>query len=253
MSKLRPRDTVEKRVLRALSRAGAMLAFAWCATLYAPTGFAGPDYKKGGRRMARAEARREPPPSKRYISSQAYLHAMRAEIAALAGHKVAAAEELQLALVYDPESIFLALELAKATHALGQTAKAKTLIARVMERQPNHVDALLLSGKIAEEEQQLQEAERVFRKAATIAPDDMRAIIGLAAILERRGRAKEAARVLERGAERAPQSTEALAALAKLEKSQGSYRAAERALERALVRDPHDVELLRELADALER
>ncbi len=204
--------------------------------------------------MARADARRPPSPrDKRYISSQAYLHAMRAEIAALAGEGSNAAEELQLALVYDPESIYLALELARASRALGQTGKAKKLVARVLERQPAHLEALLLSGQIAAEGDQLADAERAFRKAVSVAPDDMRGVLGVAAILERRGRIREAVRVLERGAERAPQSTEALAALAKLEKADRSWGPAARALERAMTRDPHDTELMLELSDALER
>lgn len=178
---------------------------------------------------------------------------MRAELASISGDRHTAVDELQLALVYDPDSIYLALELARASLALGKSAKAKKLIGRVLKRRPHHVEALLLSADIAARGQKYGEAERSFRRAAALAPEDERAVLGLAAILERRGRIGEAARVLRRGADRAPQSTALLVALSKLERSRGRLARAAKALERAITRDPGDADLLVGLSDLYER
>lgn len=178
---------------------------------------------------------------------------MRAELAALSGDSHTAADELQLALVYDPDSIFLALELARASLAVGKSAKAKKLIGRVLDRRPNHLEALLLSADVASRAEKHAEAERFFRRAVALAPADERAVLGLAATLERRGRISEATRVLRRGAERAPQSTAPLVGLSKLERSRGRLEQAAKALERAVTRDPNDAELLVQLSDLYER
>jgi tetratricopeptide (TPR) repeat protein len=178
---------------------------------------------------------------------------VKAELASVRGDPTAAIDELHLALVYDPDSIYLTFELAGANLAAGRLEKAGGLADRVLERRPSHVDGLLLRGRIREASQDLPGAETAYRRAASVAPADDRAVLGLASVLDRRGRIDDARRVLRRGADRAPQSTAALVALAKLERSAKHLDRALEALGRARARDPEDLDLAIGLADIHER
>lgn len=176
--------------------------------------------------------------SKRYVSSQAYFHALRAELAFAERDLSTAADELQLALVYDPESVLLTERLARLALSTDRLKKARRLVERARDLAPKRVRLLLLESEVALQAGEVARAERALRRAVARGRFTVEPAVALAAFLAKRGRVHEAGQVLSRAAARVPQDPRPLDALGDLEARRGRYWPAVRALERAIRRDP---------------
>lgn len=246
---LEPRLAAQPAPFRATVAAAAFL-------LVGAVAFLAPD-------AGRAEPRpRRPAPSRpapsgsshaRYVSAQAYLHALRAELLLARGEVPQAAEELQLAIVYDSESAHLHAELAGLCLELGSLPRAEKLAERVIALAPADPDSWTLRAKVHLARAQPLAAELALRRALERAPSHVEAALALAERLQARGRLDEAAAVLAASAVRAERSTAPLAALARLELGRRRWPRAAAALERAVARDPRSFELTAELANVYER
>lgn len=190
---------------------------------------------------------------KRYVSSQAYYHAMRAELALSKNELVEASEELQLALVYDSDSKYLTVQLARVSLKLGWTAKAEKLADRALALDATDPDAWILRAHVQLSKSQVAAAEKSLKKALENDPSSVDAAVELARLVARRGNAKEAIAILYKSAERSPRNTELFTEIAQLEVGRRRLTAAARALEYALERDPDRVEVAIALSAIYER
>ncbi len=182
---------------------------------------------------------------------------MRSEIAQVQGKPEKGLEELQLALVYDPESLHLLTEQAKLCLELGKRRRAKTLIDRAWrllpKRGPARLAMVLLKGRLAVLEGRFNKAEQILRRAVQSAPKSWEAARALVDVLLKRFRRQAAVRVLQRAAKRLPKMHEPLALLAEIEEERGRFTAQAKALERAVARAPRSTDLLFSLTTTYER
>lgn len=193
------------------------------------------------------------PLPRRYISAQAYYHALRAAVAEAQGDLPQAAEALQLALVYDHESLHLTLELGRVSLAQGRVARAAKMAEQARRLDPGSIPGALLAAQVEQARDRPEAAERVLRRAERREVSGVDAALALARLLVAAGRGAEAAPVLRRAAERAPQEVEALALLARVERDAGRLDVAAQALRRAVDRASGQRALRVELTDVLER
>ena len=190
---------------------------------------------------------------KRYISSQAYYHAMRAELAEAQGQSSKVADELQLALVYDSESVFLTLGLARAQLALSRLSKARRHADRAVALDPKNAEAWRVSAQVAIAEGKERRAVRELGRAVKVDPTALEAWLDLARIHRAAQRPRRALDTLEAAASRVPQSAAPLAWAAQVEAQRGRLKTARRLYERALVREPRRADLVAELTTLDER
>lgn len=201
-----------------------------------------------------ADARPKPANSgRRFVSAQAYHHFLRAELALTRAEWEVANDELQLALVYDPESVYLHGKLVRLALAQGHLTRARKYVRRATLMASDRVEVLRLDGAVARAEGRLDAAERIFRTALKKAPRDLDAGLALADVLTAQGRSQPAVRWLKRLSDRHPQSGRPLTAVARLERAAGRWSEAVDALARAAMRGPLPFEASRDLADGYER
>lgn len=190
---------------------------------------------------------------RRYVSAQAYYHALRAASAEAKGDLEQAADELQLCLVYDQESLRLTLELGRVSLRLGRLAKAKKMVVRAERLASRATAVALFAAEVALADAKPARAERILRRASRRSHDDIEVPLRFAQLLVQRDRFKEARSVLRRAADRWPQQTRPLLRLSEVELKLGKVAAAVATLRRALVRASDDRATLLALTDALER
>lgn len=212
----------------------------------------GQSTEAGARSAHPASARGRSLP-RRYVSAQAYYHALRAAFSEAQGDLPHAADELQLALVYDQDSLQLTLDLARISLALDRLGKAKKMVDRAQQLGPEVPGVALLAAQVAQAEGRWDRAERILRRADRRSEGQLEVALRLARLLGTRDRIKEASAVLRRAADRWPQSTEPLLELAELERARGALGGAAEALERAHRRDPEGLRVLEDLTEVYER
>jgi tetratricopeptide (TPR) repeat protein len=200
-----------------------------------------------------SESSQKLPQRPRYVSSQAYYHAMRAELALAQSDLATAASEYQLALVYDSDSPYLTLQLAWVSLKLGAVAKAEKLADRALTLDATNADAFLVKSRAELAKGQTAAAERALRRALEVSPNSVDAAVELARLLSKMGKKAEAIGVLDKAAERSPEATEPLAQIAEIEVDRRRLGAAAHALESALTRDPRSVSLMTALSSIYER
>ena len=181
---------------------------------------------------------------------------MRAEIAEAQGQQQKGFGELQLALVYDPESLYLLCELAELSLEMGKRRRASRLLERALRlapRGPARNRAQLLRARLAILEGRFAAAEQQLRRTIRRAPKQLEAVQLLVDVLLKRYRTQAAIKVLRQAARRLPSAWEPLQQLAELEAQRGRYAAEAKALERAVQRNPGSAELLLALTTSYER
>lgn len=188
-----------------------------------------------------------PAPSGRYISAQAYYHAMRAELAAAQGEPEKVSDELSLALVYDAESAYLTRRLARAQLDLGRVAKARRHADRAIMLGRNDPEAWRVSAAVALAEGQEKRAVRELRRAVRVDPSALDAWLDLARVYRAARRDKAALDVLATAAARVPQSAEPLAWAAEIQEANHRLEAARQLYERARRRERRRVDLVERL------
>lgn len=107
-------------------------------------------------------------------------------------------------------------------------AKARRAYARVLERDPDHVGALLNLGRLLHEDGDAAAAEALYRRAADADPTDALAAFNLGVALEDLGRAAEAEAAYRRALDLDPRLPEAHFNLAGLLEFRGDVPAAVR-------------------------
>lgn len=199
------------------------------------------------------KAQKTAPARPRYVSSQAYYHALKAELAFANQDLASAASELQLALVYDSDSAYLTLELAWVRLKLGSLPKAEKLADRALVLDPGSGEAWVVKSRAQLGRGETQAAERSLKRALDLDPQSIDTAIELARLFSKNGRVNDALQLLSRTAERSPRSPEPLAEIARIEVDRSRLSAASQALETALSRDPHNLPIAAALVSIYER
>ena len=189
----------------------------------------------------------------RYVSTQAYQHALRAEFALARADRRIAHDELLLALVYDPSSVHLHTKLVRLMLSQGSLTAARKYAERARTLAGGRVEILRLVAEVLTASQQLEPAERMLRRAARRAPRDLDVALALADVLALRGRRSVALKHLRRLARRHRRSQRPLLATSELLRAQGKWADAARALERAEARGALSATAAGALADCYER
>ncbi len=138
--------------------------------------------------------------SRRYISAHAYYHAIRADLARSAGDLETARHSLRLALVYDPASFDLHLELARILIDIGE-GEPERLVQRAIQLDPSRAEGWSTKGDLLVRRGQRRAAERAYRRAFRLQPgstEGQHAASALASLYQRDGRPELARRVLKK-------------------------------------------------------
>ncbi len=187
------------------------------------------------------------------MSAQAYYHALRAALAEAKGDLPAAAEALQLALVYDHESLELTLRLGRVSLALDRVGRARKMADKARRLRPRRPAVALLRADVALAEGRIDKARKILARAERRETEGIEIAMKLGRLLLDQGGPAAAVPVLRRAVNRLPQSTQALQLLAEVYQAQGNLRAAVKTLSRALARSPADTSVRMHLGDVYER
>ena len=192
-------------------------------------------------------------PIRRYVSAQAYHHALRAELALTRQDWDIAHDELQLALVYDPSSVHLHAKLIRLTLAQGHLTRARKYVRRARLMAGEGADVLRIVSAVARAEGRLPHAEKVLRQARRKSPRDLDVLLALAEVVAARGRQASALTMLSQAADRHPQDVRPLVLSARWRWDQGRWTDVVALIERARRRAPLDADAVALIADAYER
>ena len=129
-------------------------------------------------------------------------------------------------------------ETAVNLHRAGEVDRAQRLYRRVLEREPDHGDALFLLSVLALQANQLDEAAAHLERAVRVAPNNAFYLSSLGGVYRSLGRQGEAARALLLAIARKPDLAEAVFNLALTFEEQGELAAAAECYERARSLDP---------------
>lgn len=94
-----------------------------------------------------------------------------------------------------PGDAMVLTDLAEALRG-EDPGKARELLGRALEVNPESIPALALSGELALERGEVAEARRLVENALDICPDDARSLLVLGRVCQREGRVEEAERLL---------------------------------------------------------
>ncbi len=123
---------------------------------------------------------------------------------------------LERAALFDPDSLYLKLMLAKTYLFQKMTGDAAIVLDEMIEKDPTHIEALQLRGDLASFEKDFKGAKKYYRQALTHGAKDHDINLRLAIVLSRLNEKKQAAEILETFLEDAPDSEVARLALARI-------------------------------------
>jgi len=137
---------------------------------------------------------------------------MRAEILEEQGQAAKAEEALRLALVYDPDSYVLNLDLARLAFKNASELRVERLLEKAIRAEPKRAGPWLLRGEMEAKDGHFLQAEQAYQRALALEPDTAdgaRAAIAWAAIASRRSH-DAAISILRPAAQRSAEAAEAL-------------------------------------------
>lgn len=141
------------------------------------------------------------------------------------GDRVASLAMFKAAAAASPDHHGVNAELASDLRELGRLDEAEVLLRQVVERQPQHVDALVGLAQIARRRGDRVTSLAMFEAAAAARPDHTGVKAELARELREFGRLDEAEVLLRQVIERQPQDFDALVGLAQIARRRGSRKA----------------------------
>lgn len=145
---------------------------------------------------------------------------------------------LEQAIDRDPEGVLPRLELAGLYMAHQQSEQAMALIQEVLADRPNHPDALIMAGRIYQQNRMLEAAKDVYEKVLALGVDDPDPYMHLGGIYWDADDPANAARVFGMMVERFPHAYAAHYFQGKALLAQGELDAAAQAFKRSLALEP---------------
>jgi len=140
------------------------------------------------------------------------------------------------------EEITILEALAKGYAAAYRWTDAQAALGRLLDREPDHVPALILRAGLSERFRRAESAEEDLRRAVARAPDNAAAQIALAGLMNRRGHTREAIYHYELARRLQPANPATQLGLARALADTADLDSAGRELSALLVADPNHVE-----------
>ena len=156
----------------------------------------------------------------------------------------------------DPDAVEILDILAAALEINYRDAEAQRCLDDLLQRQPEHFDALVRRGRTAKGMGWYEDAVKYYEKALSVRPDVDSVRLAMAEIQVALGHFDRARGQLERLRERQPNNPSVLFGLARCDAGTGRYEQARRAYDQLLAANPNDWMVLTErgaLAVQLER
>ncbi len=142
---------------------------------------------------------------------------------------------------------------AVSHYQAGRLDAARAVCCSILAQQAEHAHALHLTGVIAMQQGDLNEAERLIRRALEASPEDVNFYNTLGTLLRRQGNIEQARACFEQYLHLAPNDADAAFNLANLLKGQGELKQAERLYRQVLSRQPQHLNARLSLAFLLRR
>jgi protein O-GlcNAc transferase len=132
--------------------------------------------------------------------------------------------------------------MAQSRHKAGLLDDARALYRQILERDPDHAEAMQYLGMVELEDKNVEIGLELLERAARAAPDSGQAAYHLALALEAAERLDDAIAELERATALDPSHLQAVRKLGWLKQHKQDFDAAMKHLERALELDPNDTD-----------
>jgi tetratricopeptide (TPR) repeat protein len=145
---------------------------------------------------------------------------------------------MEKAMAHDPASFFLKLETANLLLLLKKSDKALNLLNDVLATDPGHVPALALAGRILQQQEKVAPAKALFEKALAAGAVDQNIYLLLGRIYWNENDWDNALRIFSQQAKHFPDSFAAHYYLGKVLITQGKWVAAENAMLQSLKLEP---------------
>lgn len=160
---------------------------------------------------------------------------------------------LSQAIVLDKRNLYPLFLAATARHWVGQNADARTIIEKVLKKDPKHLDALCLKGSILRELGDVDGAEAVLQLATSMAGKPQAATLELARLRDSQGRSEEAVALMKIYSEASNEDPEVLANYGAALGNAGKYSDAVIVLRKALSRGSRNSTVYQNLVFVLGR
>jgi len=168
----------------------------------------------------------------------AYYYYMESQLAESRGESDKSVAYLKKAVEIQPDSLFLKKELALEYLQQKDTAEALILLQEILDRKPDHVEALILYGRIMQERDNLEQAKQAYEKAIALDRSRENVFLLLGRIYLGEENDSEALRIFQALVEEHPRSYPGHYFLGKLFARQERYEAAEQEYKKALEIEP---------------
>lgn len=183
----------------------------------------------------------------------AYYYYMESQLAKGRGASEQSVAYLEKAAALQPDSVFLKKELALEYLQQENTAGALELIDAILAQDPDHLESLILYGRIMQERGNLEQAKQAYEKVIALDSSRENVFLLLGRIYLSEDNDADALRVFQTLVEQNPQSYPGHFFLGKLYARQEQYEAAEREYQKALEIEPALLEPRFELLNLYQR
>ena len=145
---------------------------------------------------------------------------------------------IQKAIEYDPDAVYLKLEMVNLLLIKKEYDKALSMIGQVLKQQPDNIQGLILAGRIYQRKQDMPSAKAAFEKALALKPAEQSIYLLLGRIYWNENDLDNAGRVFGQMVTQLPGSYVAHYFNGKVLLGQGKQKEAEKAFLKALELDP---------------
>lgn len=197
-----------------------------------------------------AWARAAPLPDTALKSAQR--HYLRGTLHEHRGDYVAAMQEYEAALSYDPNSAYICKEAADLALDMGDIDAAKKLARRLLTIDGKSAEAYMLIGRTHWASDELDSAQEAFETALKLAPQSSETILSLGALLSEHSPQKARELLIRFVKERPAEAAEAHYQLAKIDFADGHAAAAIGHIKEGISLEPDSLPLRYALAQAYE-
>jgi len=177
-----------------------------------------------------------------YAPDSSYYFFTKAQIARKRGKFEKAFEYLEKAIKIDPESLYLKRELALFYAQQNNKDKALVIIKNILEKNPDDVETLILSGKIHQNLKNTVAAKEAYKKVIAIDKTRENIYLILGGLYIKDNEMSEALSVFRELVHNFPASYPGRFFLGKVHSQKGNYKEAEKQLKKALDLQPELVE-----------
>jgi len=160
-----------------------------------------------------------------------------------------AADIIKRLIEKDKRNAYFRVFYAKALYFSGQRENAQRVTMKVLEENPQYVDAITVLAGMKFDANNISKAKALFARAEALAPSDTNILLQLARIAYKEGETEKAEKLLRRTIELSPRNLDALNMLEVILASEGKYKEIEGLLESVLAKSPYETVIIAKLAE----